>query len=171
MNQESKLFSLRRIAAVFGTLVFFFASQSFAQVTNRSGVDSTIFVSHTVFVPKAPYESGVENWGVDLGDIDKDGDLDVITCSNLDKKVTVHFNTGKGIFPRTQSYAAGNYNRAVVVADLNKDSLLDIATVSVSDMKVNWLLNNGSGGFLPMKSVAAGGGFPHDIQAADVNQD
>ncbi|MBK9448301.1 MAG: VCBS repeat-containing protein [Bacteroidetes bacterium] len=171
MNQESKLFSLRRIAAVFGTLVFFFASQSFAQVTNRSGVDSTIFVSHTVFVPKAPYESGVENWGVDLGDIDKDGDLDVITCSNLDKKVTVHFNTGKGIFPRTQSYAAGNYNRAVVVADLNKDTWLDIATVSVSDMKVNWLLNNGSGGFLPMKSVAAGGGFPHDIQAADVNQD
>ncbi|MEM0998037.1 MAG: FG-GAP-like repeat-containing protein [Bacteroidota bacterium] len=134
-------------------------------------MDSTIFVSHTVFVPKAPYDSGQENWGVDLGDIDKDGDIDVVTCSNLDGKVTIHFNDSKGRFDQRRSYPAGNYNRAVRVADLNKDGWLDIATVSVKDMKVNWLLSNGNGGFLPKKAIPSSGGFPHDIEVADVNQD
>ncbi|MFM2376772.1 MAG: hypothetical protein RLZZ165_1869 [Bacteroidota bacterium] len=160
-----------RILAALGALVIAFSARVAGQVTNRSGVDSTIFVSHTVFVPKAPYESGVENWGVALGDVDHDGDIDVVTCSNLDKKVTVHFNSGKGIFPKSMSYIAGDYNRAVVVADLNEDSWVDIATVSVRDMKVNWMLNDGKGGFGATKSTAAGGGFPHDITAADANQD
>ncbi|MFN8396931.1 MAG: FG-GAP-like repeat-containing protein [Bacteroidia bacterium] len=171
MNQESTIVPFKRIAGALSGLLLLCGLTANAQVTNRSGEDSTIFVSHTVFVPKAPYESGVENWGVDLGDIDKDGDIDVVTCSNLDKKVTIHWNTGKGIFPKSSSYIAGDYNRAVCVADLNKDSWPDIATVSVRDMKVNWLLNKGDGTFAAAKSVAAGGGFPHDITAADVNQD
>lgn len=171
MNQEFFSSTLKRIVRTSLAVACLGVTQLAAQTVNRSGVDSTIFVSHTVFVPKAPYESGAENWGVDMGDVDKDGDIDIVTCSNIDKRVTVHFNNGKGIFPKSQSYAAGDYNRAVVVADLNKDTWLDIATVSVRDQKVNWLLNNGSGGFLASKSVLACGGFPHDITAADVNQD
>jgi outer membrane protein OmpA-like peptidoglycan-associated protein len=142
-----------------------------AQIKNRSGVDSTIFISNTVFVPKFPYDSGQENWGVDVGDINKDGKIDVISCSNLDGKVNVHFNDGKGRFNQKRSYPAGSYNRAIRVGDLNKDGWLDIATVSVKDMKVNWMLSDGKGGFLPKKSIPASGGFPHDIEIADVNQD
>jgi outer membrane protein OmpA-like peptidoglycan-associated protein len=171
MNQEILMAPVKRITTTILAVGLMGLGQLWSQIANRSGVDSTIFVSHTVFVPKAAYESGTENWGVDLGDIDKDGDIDVVTCSNIDKKVTVHFNNGKGLFTKSSSYIAGDYNRAVVVADLNKDTWLDIATVSVRDMKINWLLNNGSGGFGAAKSVAAGGGFPHDITAADVNQD
>jgi outer membrane protein OmpA-like peptidoglycan-associated protein len=146
-------------------------SGTFAQIANRSGEDSTIFISHTVFVPKTAYESGKENWGLDIGDIDKDGDIDVVTGSNLDGLVTVHYNDGKGRFDKNQSYPAGKYNRAVAVADLNEDGWLDVATVSVQDMQVNWLLNNGKGGLLPKKSTPAGGGFPHDIVSGDINQD
>ena len=144
-----------------------------AQTINRSGVDSTIFMSHTVFVPKAPYESGAENWDIDLGDIDKDGDIDIVTCSNQDGKVTVHYNDSKGRFDKKKSYTvrAGNYNRAIEVADLNGDKWLDIATVSVKDMKLNWMLNDGHGNFGPAKSISAAGGFPHDVTAADINQD
>lgn len=142
-----------------------------AQVVNRSGQDSTIFISRTVFVPKYPYESGQENWGVDLGDIDKDGDMDAVTCSNLDGMINVHYNDGKGRFDRKQSYPGGKYNRAVVCADFNNDGWIDVATVSVQDMMVNWLLNDGKGGLKAKKSISAAGGFPHDITCADVNQD
>ncbi|HHG85002.1 MAG TPA: VCBS repeat-containing protein, partial [Bacteroidetes bacterium] len=142
-----------------------------AQIKNRSGVDSTIFISNTIFVPKHPYESGAENWDVAVGDIDKDGKIDVVSASNLDGKINVHLNEGKGRYNNITSYDGGNYNRSIVLEDFNKDGWLDIATVSVKDMKVNWLMNDGSGRFLPKKTMSAGGGFPHDITAADVNQD
>ena len=152
-------------------LVYSTSLYSHAQIVNRSGEDSTIFVSHTVFVPKAAYDSGMENWGVDLGDVDKDGDIDVISCSNTDGLITVHFNDGKGRLTRKTSYPGGKYNRSIVCADFNKDTWPDLATVSVQDMMVNWLINDGTGSFKPKKSIAAGGGFPHDITCADVNQD
>ena len=156
------------------TLSFLFLLTSltaFGQVANRSGEDSTIFISKTVFVPKHPYESGKENWDIAVGDIDKDGDLDLVTASNLDYSVNVNFNDGKGRFLQVKSYKAGNYNRSVCLLDANKDGWLDIAVVSVKDMKLHVLLNNGSGGFLPKKSIPAGGGFPHCVTSGDVNQD
>lgn len=156
-------------------LVSFFISaflpQVQAQVQNRSGVDSTMFISHTVFVPKHPYDSGKENWGIATGDFNKDGHVDLVSASNLDGMVNVHLNDGKGRFDKYTSYKAGNYNRSVAVGDFNKDGNEDIATVSVKDMKVNWLLADGRGGFLPKKTMSANGGFPHDITAVDINQD
>lgn len=170
MNQE--LIPITR-KLLFALLFSVLTTGLFAQTINRSGVDSTIFVSHTVFVPKAAYESGSENWDVAVGDINKDGFIDVVTCSNLDGKVNIHFNDGKGRFDKVKSYTikTGNYNRAIAVGDLNKDNWLDIATVSVKDMSLNWMLNDGHGGFGPAKSISAGGGFPHDVKIADANQD
>lgn len=142
-----------------------------AQIANRSGVDSTIFTSHTVFVPKHSYSSGTENWGIDCGDINKDGHVDIVSSSNLDGNINVHTNDGKGNFGRIRSYKAGNYNRAVTIGDFNKDSWLDVACVSVKDMKVHWFMNDGSGVLVNKKTIPAGGGFPHDIINADVNGD
>lgn len=173
MNQEFlRIHNQKFYASFLLTVLLFCAFQPIsAQVANRSGEDSTIFISNTVFVPKHPYVSGKENWGVDVGDINKDGKIDVVSCSNLDGMIHVHFNDGKGRFNDKRAYKGGNYNRAVVVEDFNKDGWLDIATVSVKDMKVNWLMNDGGGRFGPKKTISAGGGFPHDIAAADVNQD
>ncbi len=166
---------LRLIAYRFAFVLILFscwgASSVSAQVANRSGEDSTIFISHTVFVPKHPYGSGKENWGIATGDMDKDGDIDLVSSSNLDGMINVHYNNGKGDFSKKRQFRGGPYNRAVITGDFNKDGNLDIASVSVKDMKVNVLLADGAGGYLPKKSIPAGGGFPHDITTADVNQD
>lgn len=173
MYQENlRLIAKRTVFALSLLFVFLFSGSTLnAQIQNRSGVDSTIFVSHTVFVPKTAYESGAENWGIAVGDMDKDGDVDVVSSSNLDGKVNVHYNDGKGNFQKKRSFTAGKYNRAVTVGDFNKDGWLDIACVSVKDIRLNWLLSDGAGGYLPKKSIMAGGGFPHDVTNADVNQD
>ncbi len=141
-----------------------------SQVENLSGHDSTIFISHTVFVPHIPYESGMENWGVAVADFDKDGDVDIVTCSSLDSKITVHMNDGKGRFENKKSYPGGQTHRDVCVLDADNDGYMDIAAVSIKDMRLSWWLNNGSGGFGERKSVVTGG-FPHDVTSADVNQD
>ncbi len=151
--------------------LLFVPQASQAQIANRSGVDSTIFTSHTVFVPKHSYNSGTENWGIDCGDINKDGFVDIVSSSNLDGNINVHLNDGKGNFGRRRSYPAGNYNRAITMGDFNKDGWPDVACVSVKDMKVHWWLNDGTGVLVQKKSMDAGGGFPHDIINADVNGD
>jgi outer membrane protein OmpA-like peptidoglycan-associated protein len=175
MNQETQYPSCKMNYLLKALLLLTFVGGIFlsghSQVENRSGEDSTIFISNTVFVPKFPYPSGKENWDVALGDVNKDGKIDVVSCSNLDGKINVHLNDGKGRFNNNTTYQGGNYNRAVCVEDFNKDGWPDIATVSVKDMKVNWFMNDGTGLFGPKKTISASGGFPHDIKAADINQD
>ena len=149
-------------------LVTFFSA--FGQIENRSGKDSTIFISHTVFLPAYTYPSGSENWGVTVADMNKDGKIDVISCSNLDNKINIHLNNGKGEFPQKRSFGGGSYNRNIVAADLNGDGSPDVASVSVKDNKVNWLLNDGSGNLGPRKSLLTGS-WPHDLAVGDLTGD
>lgn len=141
-----------------------------AQVRNLSGHDSTISISNTVFLPKLPYDSGQENWDLDLGDIDHDGDIDIVTCSQLDSKVNVQLNDGKGQFLTKTSFACGNFPRSITLADFNRDGWLDIAVVSIKDSRLSWLLNTGTGSFYAAKGVTTGPN-PHDVTTGDVNQD
>ena len=127
-----------------------------AQVNNRSGQDTTIFISNTVFMPKYSYESGVENWGVDVADFNGDGFIDIVSCSQKDNKVNVHLNNGIGKFPSRYSYSCGNSPRDVVVGDFNKDKAPDFAVVGTGDGALTWMLNDGKGRFYEKKSIKTG---------------
>jgi outer membrane protein OmpA-like peptidoglycan-associated protein len=141
-----------------------------AQVKNLSGEDSTIFVSNTVFVPKYAYQGSQENWDVDVADFNKDGFVDVISCSQIDNLVTINYNDGKGRFDKKATFPGGNFNRAVIALDANSDGWMDAAFVSIKDNRLHWAFNDQKGGLVNKKSVGTGLN-PHDVQAADVNQD
>ena len=73
MYQENlRLISNRTLFAFASLILFIFAGNSLQAQVNRSGVDSTIFTSHTVFVPKTAYESGQENWGIAAGEVQRE---------------------------------------------------------------------------------------------------
>ena len=164
-------FLQRFLTLSFVFIALLFQSQSgFCQIQNRSGEDSTIFISHSVFVPRHAYNSGKKNWGVDVGDFNKDGKMDIVSCSEQDNAINVHFNDGKGDFTNVKSFPGGKSNRDVFVLDANADGKPDIAFVSIADMQVGWLINKGNGDFYPKKAVMTGG-FPHDVKGGDVNQD
>ncbi len=161
----------RNLRIIYFTVACLFAGISGkAQVRNLSGTDSTIIISNSIFLPKAPYESGQENWDVAVGDINKDGFIDVVSCSQLDSKVNVHFNDGHGKFATFTSYQGGNFNRSLTLLDANRDGWLDIAVVSIKDNRLSWLLNTGTGSFYPAKGINTGP-YPHDVTSGDVNQD
>ncbi len=90
---------------------------------------------------------------VALGDIDGDGDLDLIAGNNGVSSV-IYLNDGAGVFTRHQTLLDNNATRSVVLGDVNGDGALDI--VMGNDGEINRLyLNNGSGGF-PLNGAAIG---------------
>lgn len=86
-------------------------------------------------------------WGLDLADFDKDGDLDIATCSYLNQDLFIHLNKGNGEFENPQELESGAHNINLVVVDLDRDDDLDIVTSSNADNAINFHINNGKGVF------------------------
>ena len=116
-------------------------------------------------------------YGVAVGDLDNDGDLDYV-YTNTGSTVTsgsVHagLNDGSGFFNSGSSYTLGDYPSKVVVANLNTDNYPDIAVTTTNQYggltKVKVLLNNGDGSFGTPAEYFAGRGS--NIDAADLDGD
>ena len=77
-------------------------------------------------------------WGVDVADVDADGNPDIISAANFDG-VKIHYGNGKGGFSKKKVLSKkGNFWRAKAV-DLNNDGLLDItATLSDNNGIIVW---------------------------------
>lgn len=149
--------------------LFFSCLESMAQTVNRSGEDNSIFVSHTVFMPKHAYTSGKQNWTVEAADMNGDDFIDIITASKLDGMVNIHLNDGTGIFNKKESVKSQKHNRALCVFYANDDQLPDVAVVSV-DGSLSILKNEGKG-ILRLQEQHQIGLMAHDIHAADLDGD
>jgi len=107
---------------------------------------------------------------VALGDLDNDGDLDVVTARTGQNMV--YLNDGQGNFPNEQVYAFGAdaYTRRVVVGDLDNDGDLDI--VSDEDAQSLVYFNDGMGQFLATAARPLHlAGVPLDRTLCDLNGD
>lgn len=83
-----------------------------------------------------------------LGDLDGDGDSDLVIVASHTGLVTVRFNNGDGTFGGATGYAAGApAPEALMVRDIDGDGDEDLVVVSFG--VVNALLNEGDGGFAP----------------------
>ncbi|MEK6858935.1 MAG: VCBS repeat-containing protein [Nanoarchaeota archaeon] len=84
--------------------------------------------------------------GLYTADIDKDGDLDVVSSSENDKKIAWYENNGSTWIER--SIATSFLSpKAVFAADINNDTYIDVVSVShtgVDNGQVIWYQNNGS---------------------------
>ncbi len=144
-------------------------NQAAAQVQNRSGKDSTLFISGVVFVPRFAFESGEQNWAVEKTDFNHDGFPDLITASRADGMVNVHLNDGKGNFLQKSSFPSQPQNRALAVLDANGDGEPDVVTVTALG-KLCVLINDRQGKLLLTQNLFTGV-MAHDVEAADLNND
>lgn len=98
-------------------------------------------------------EMGISLYGVSavvLGDVNNDGELDLVATSRQSNTVSVYFGLGSGEWILAGSNPIGEGPDGVHLIDLDHDGALDIVTVNsetngFGDLSV--LLNNGSGGF------------------------
>jgi len=98
-----------------------------------------------VFGSPTPYFAGREVCGVDLGDVDADGDLDVAVTNALDGTISVFLNVGDGTLGRESVYPVGTMPRSLRVDDLNGDGLDDVAVLNVESEDASILLATGNG--------------------------
>ena len=83
---------------------------------------------------------------MDVGDIDGDGDLDVVTSDFDGNSFTVHENAGDGTLVDPRSYAASTNGSCVVIHDRDLDGDLDLTGVDETDDKIFLFENPGTQG-------------------------
>ncbi len=94
---------------------------------------------------------------VDAGDIDGDGDLDVLVANMYSISFNVHFNPGDGDFSPVPLYPITNLTFTLDRGDIDGDGDLDVVTGgNLSPLNFNVLHNDGDGTFAPPISWGAG---------------
>ncbi len=92
-----------------------------------------------------------------VADIDRDGDLDVLSASSADDKIAWYENLGAGTFgPQNVISTQADFAQSVYAADIDGDGDLDVLSASINDSKVAWYENvDGQGQFGGQRVISA----------------
>jgi hypothetical protein len=108
------------------------------------------------------------------GDVDADGDVDVLSGSFLDDKIAWYENTdGDGTFGAQQVISnAPDGPHSVFGADLDGDRDMDVLSASVHDDAVSWFENTlPTGVFGPRQVISTEGNGVQSVVGADLDGD
>jgi hypothetical protein len=126
---------------------------------------NTVLIFPNGFGATVSVPTGSSPRGLAAGDIDGDGDNDLVVGNFLANSVSVLKNNGSGAFtPSGSPVPTGNNPYAVTMGDLDGDGDLDVAVTNSGSSSVTVLLNDGTGVFTP----ASGSPFPVGVSPGGV---
>ena len=129
-----------------------------------------------VFAPRASYSVPIYCWDVAVGDVDGDGDLDLVDVvrdlfASGTEGVEVRLNDGSGTYGAPTLVPVCSSPYRVKLADMDADGDLDLVTSCFgSGNRVSICLNTGSGTFGAPTNVSAPFAC-YDVSAADMDAD
>jgi len=107
---------------------------------------------------------------VATGDLDGDGDLDVVVGSRENSVVRWYENDGSGGFTEQDVTTSTSYPRDVAVGDIDGNGTPDVAWMEDgSNNQGRWISNDGTGTFSDRQPVGGGDLNPVDVELADVD--
>lgn len=105
-----------------------------------------------------------------IGDLDNDGDLDLVTANAASNNVSVLLGDGTGDFATRVNFAVGSNPGSVAIGDLDSDGIQDLVTAQPRSDDVSILRGRGGGTFAAATQVPAGNG-PVSVAIRDLNDD
>ncbi len=112
---------------------------------------------------------GAEPASITVGDLNNDGNDDIVVASNY--AVNVVFGNGNGTFAAPVNYQIPyTDNLSVTIGDYTNDGFLDIANTNFDLNSVTVLINNGQEAFAQVDSFAVSP-EPAQLTTADFNGD
>jgi hypothetical protein len=109
-----------------------------------------------------------------LGDMNNDGNLDVVAVSDNSSKVSVLLGNGAGGFGAKSDFTVGTTPFTLAVGDVNADGKLDIVSANYGSNNASVLINNFTNAATPSfatKQDFATGTHPYSVALADVSND
>jgi len=127
------------------------------------------------FAPVAAYFAGPgsSTYNVALGDVNRDGRVDLVTSDASFNTAGVLLGLAAGGFgPITTYPSGGNAALSVALGDVNGDGRLDIVTINNQPSTAGVLLGQASGGFAPVTTFSVGANAgPSVLLVRDANGD
>jgi alpha-tubulin suppressor-like RCC1 family protein len=114
--------------------------------------------------------SGSDANGLAVGDVNNDGNVDLLLPTGSNGQVRVELGNGAGAFSAGTALSGLNTPYSVTTADLNGDGNLDLLIPSKSGSLVQVRLGNGTGAFSIAADLSTGADTRNSI-AADLNND
>ncbi|MGB2822271.1 MAG: FG-GAP-like repeat-containing protein, partial [Phycisphaerae bacterium] len=103
-------------------------------------------------------------------DMDGDGDMDVVSASGEDAKISWYENDGSEVYTIHTISAAPTRVVSVSGADVDGDGDVDVLAASYPDDRIAWYENDGNGGFTG-HTISTAAAEARSVCAADVDGD
>lgn len=119
-----------------------------------------------------PITSGSSNpYTLDVGDINKDGKMDVVTANYSGATISIISGKGDGTFNLAQRIKSKDTPQAIIMRDFNNDGNPDLLVTSSGTNEIGLFKGNGSSNSFSKIEWYATGSGPTDVDAGDFNGD
>jgi hypothetical protein len=122
------------------------------------------------FRPARDYVVGGGPFDIAIGDLNRDGRLDIAVANADSDSVTLLFNSGNGDFAAPIQLPVPGNPRGIALGDFNRDGRLDIAVTRFGAAELDVLFGVGNGTFPERRSYGAPLN-PQGIAVGDFNRD
>jgi hypothetical protein len=122
------------------------------------------------FAPPAIYATGSRPLHATGGDLDGDGDADLVVSNFDSDDMGLFFNTGSGAFVSSALFSRGNGPSRAAIGDVNGDGIVDIIVPERLDGLIRVNFGLGGGQFVPGYTVPSGV-EPNWVIAGDLDGD
>ena len=115
---------------------------------------------------------GSQMTGMDVGDWNGDGKVDVALISGSLNTMVTMIGDGTGHFANPVQYTVGTYPKQVVAADLNRDGRMDLVVVNNTSATIQIWRGDGAGLFTLNSTISTGTNTqPQGLSVGDLDND